>query len=165
LKAIAFKVESTSQCLNELNYLLSQDNPKSMFVTMFYGVLNIKSGYLEYSNGGHNFPFIITKDSNLTSLNHGGGLALGVYEEFEYQSNKILLKPGDCLVLYTDGIPEAINKNDEEFSDHQLKDFFKKRASISSSQIIHDLIQDIASYTNGVPQSDDITAMVLKYNQ
>jgi len=165
LKAIAFKVESTNQCLNEVNYLLSQDNPKSMFVTLFYGILNIKSGNLEYSNGGHNSPFIITPDSNLTSLNHNGGCALGVNEKFEYQSNNILLKPGDSLVLYTDGIPEAINKNDEEYSDKQLRDFFKKCASNSSVQIINALIKEIESYTSGVQQSDDITAMVLKYNQ
>ena len=165
LKALAFKNESTSQCLKEVNYLLSQDNPKSMFVTMFYGVLNVKTGELEYSNGGHTPPSIISESTGLTVLNHSGDCALGVEEDFVYQSNKVLLKPGDSLILYTDGIPEAINDKDEEFSDNRLKTFLKTCTSKTSAQVIQNLINEVELFTSGVPQSDDITAMVLKHNQ
>lgn len=165
LKAIAFKSESPSQCLTEVNYLLSQDNPKCMFVTLFYGNLNIKSGELEYSNGGHNSPSIVSEDAGLISVNHSGDCALGVDENFEYKSNKIFLKPGNSLILYTDGIPEAINDKDDEFSENRLKESLISCASDSSGQMIQNLMNELETFTRGVAQSDDITTMILKYNQ
>ena len=165
LKALAFKNESTSQCLKEVNYLLSQDNPKSMFVTMFYGKLNLTTGKLEYSNGGHTPPSIISENAGLTVLNHSGDCALGVDEDFDYQSNQVLLKPGDSLILYTDGIPEAINDKNEEYSDNRLKTFLKTCTSKTSNQVIKNLISEVELFTSGLPQSDDITAMVLKHNR
>ena len=136
LKALAYKHQSPHDCLNDVNYLLSQDNPRSMFVTLFYAVLNISNGEIEYTNGGHNSPSIITKEADLISLNHCEGCALGVHEEFEYKSERITLEPGSSLVLYTDGIPEAINTSDEAFSENRLLKLFKNSASISSNQLI-----------------------------
>jgi sigma-B regulation protein RsbU (phosphoserine phosphatase) len=164
LKALALKSLSPHKCLTDVNYLLSQDNPKSMFVTLFYGVLNINSGELEYSNGGHNPPILSNEESSLISLSNCNGCALGINENFEYKSEKIFLKPGISLMLYTDGIPEAINKEEKIYSDDRLQEHFSKSSSNSSDKIIKTLIKDVKTFAEDVPQSDDITALVIKYN-
>jgi sigma-B regulation protein RsbU (phosphoserine phosphatase) len=165
IKALASNNHIPHKCLNDVNYLLSQDNPRSMFVTLFYGVLNIETGELEYSNGGHNAPSLISEDSVLISLSQCGGCALGVNEDFEYKSEKIFLKPGNSLVLYTDGIPEAINTKEEVYSDDRLQKFFRESYSKSSDQLIRTLIGEVELFAEGEPQSDDITAMVIKHNR
>jgi len=164
LRALATKHLSPDKCLNDVNYLLSQDNPKSMFVTLFYAVLNISTGEIEYSNGGHNSPSIITADSDLSPLNQCSGCALGVNEDFEYRSEKTILEPGSSLVLYTDGIPEAINSKNEAFSEDRMIKIFKSAASRTCDQFIQTIIKDVNDYTGDLSQSDDITAMVLKRN-
>jgi sigma-B regulation protein RsbU (phosphoserine phosphatase) len=165
LKALAFKNHSPHQCLNDVNYLLSQDNPKSMFVTLFYGVLNLETGELEYSNGGHNSPSVITNDSDLIMLKNCNGCALGVNQDYEYQSEKTVLTPGDSLILYTDGIPEAININENVFSENRLREFIKQSSLLSPDQIIHGLISEVNSFVGNAAQSDDITTMAIKFNQ
>jgi sigma-B regulation protein RsbU (phosphoserine phosphatase) len=165
LKAIAFKSNSPHECLTNVNYLLSQDNPRSMFVTIFYGVLNIKTGELEYSNGGHNTPYMIHDDAALSSLSQCGGCALGINEDFKYKSEKILLEPGNSLVLYTDGIPEAINDQEEAFSDNRLKDFLEASSSKSCDSIVNSIVSEVEQFCGNASQSDDITALVLKHNR
>jgi sigma-B regulation protein RsbU (phosphoserine phosphatase) len=165
LKALALKNHSPHQCLNDVNYLLSQDNPKSMFVTLFYGVLNIETGELEYSNGGHNSPSVITNDADLIRLENCNGCALGVNQDYAYHSEKTVLKPGSSLILYTDGIPEAINIDENAFSENRLREFLKQSSLMSPDQIIHNLIIEVESFVGNLPQSDDITAMVIKFNQ
>jgi sigma-B regulation protein RsbU (phosphoserine phosphatase) len=163
LKALAFSSQSPHECLENVNYLLNQDNPRSMFVTLFYGILNTKTGELEYSNGGHNSPFVINEFLDITTLNHCGGCALGVTEEIEYKSEKIVLKPGNSLVLYTDGIPEAINNKQEVYSINRLTEVFKNSTSKSCHQMIQTLVAEVESFTGKIQRSDDITAMVIKH--
>jgi len=164
LKAIALKGESASKCLKQVNYLLSQDNPKNMFVTVFYSILNISTGELEYSNGGHIIPCLLSANGALTYLEESTNIALGVIEDFEYKSNSIFLKPGHSLVLYTDGITEAIDKSCNEFSNDRLEQFLQQVSNSSSNDIIKGMIKEVNNFAAGVPQSDDITAMVIKNN-
>ena len=165
LKALATNSKSPNECLNDVNYLLTQDNPKSMFVTLFYGILNTETGELEYSNGGHNSPFVVNETSEIKMLNHCSGCALGVTADIDYKSDKIDLKPGNSLVLYTDGIPEAINGREEVYSINRFTSVFKDAHAKSCNQMIQNVIGEFESFTGGVPRSDDITVMVIKYNQ
>lgn len=164
LKAIALKGGSTEQCLKQLNYLLSQDNPKAMFVTLFYGILNQTSGIVEYCNGGHNPPGIISPDGKPKFLDHSRNSALGIEEDLDYQSSTVHLEPGSAILLYTDGIPEAVNTRQDEFSNDRLKEYLQRCTNFSSQLIIEDLIKEVKEFAAGEPQSDDITALAIKNN-
>jgi sigma-B regulation protein RsbU (phosphoserine phosphatase) len=165
LKAIALRGDSTSQCLKQVNYILSQDNPKAMFVTLFYGVLNNKTGEVNYCNGGHNPPCLLLPDGRIHFLEESRNTALGIEENLEYQSGTFGLEPGSSLILYTDGIPEAVDIQRQEFSIDQLKEYLHKCTNESSKGIIEGLIKAVNTFAGDVPQSDDITALVIKNNQ
>lgn len=162
IKATALKGESTSDCMKQVNYLLSQDNPKSMFVTLIYGILNFQTGELEYSNGGHNLPCLIHANGQVKFLEKSGNMALGIVEDFAYRCQKITLEPGTSLALYTDGITEAMDKNHNEFSDERLQAYLQTSAHSSSKEIIKGMIEEVKKFTDGAPQSDDMTTMVIK---
>ena len=164
LKAIALKGESTSECLNQVNYLLNQDNPKNMFVTLFYTVLNISTGEFEYSNGGHNAPCLLSTNGEYKYLKGSSNSALGVIEDLEYKSSVSFLKPGQSLILYTDGITEAVDKSYNEFSIDRLQSYLQQDSNSSAKEIIKGMIKEVHDFAAGVAQSDDITAMVIKHN-
>ena len=163
LKAVALQGISTGECLTQVNHLLSLDNPKSMFVTVFYGVLDTLSGHFEYSNGGHNAPLLLSADGELQYISHGRGSALGVIEDLEYSSERLLLQPGSSLVLYTDGITEATNLDFDEFSEERLESSFRSCSDGSAEEILEGIIHDVRGFAAGAPQSDDITALVIKH--
>lgn len=165
LKAIALKGEPVNECLNQVNHLLSQDNPKNMFVTLFYGVLDVFSGELEYSNGGHNAPCLLSANGGMKFLKQDRNSALGVIEDLEYKSNVILLESGSSLILYTDGITEAVDKNLDEFSDDRLKHYLQQCVNSSPKEIINGLVKEVKAFAAGMPQSDDITTLVIKSNR
>ena len=162
LKAIALRGESTSECLSQVNNLLSLDNPKSMFVTVFYGVVDIRSGCLEFSNGGHNAPLLQSADGEIQFLNQGRSTALGIIKDLQYQSNRLELEPGSTLVLYTDGITEAANRDYDEFTAERLESSLERLSHGTAGEILKGIVEDVRDFANGAPQSDDITAMVIK---
>jgi sigma-B regulation protein RsbU (phosphoserine phosphatase) len=164
LKAIALKSESTNECLKQVNYLLSQDNPKAMFVTLFYGILNVITGEVNYCNGGHNPPCLISDDGEMRFLEQNQNSALGVNEDLDYQSSTVLLAPGCSLILYTDGVTEAVDNNQNEFSNDRLKEYIQECTNSSSKRIIDGLINEVKTFAADEPQSDDITALVIKNN-
>lgn len=164
-KATALKGDSPGECMNQVNYLLSQDNPKSMFVTMFYGIINILSGKLEYCNAGHNAPCLIESDGQVRFMERSHNIALGVLEDFDYKSEEVRFDPENYIVLYTDGITEAENKESHEFSNDQLREYLTKFSKFSPVDIIEGLIKEVEMFADGVQQSDDITAMVVKLNR
>ena len=107
--------------LTRVNQDLTLDNPSLMFVTLFLGILNVRTGELEYSNGGHNPPYIIRKDLELEAMETTHGIALGVMEDVSYQSKKILLNKGEKVFIFTDGVTEATNERYELFSGERLE--------------------------------------------
>ncbi len=162
VKAVASKGESPASCLSQVNDLLSQDNPRSMFVTLIYGVLDVGTGQFEYCNAGHNPPFIVTGNGNAGYLETKQNVALGIVEGFGYASNKIELNKHDLLFFYTDGISEAINKNHSEFSVRKIKEFLARSNSLPLTKLIDQLIVEVRHFSEGVQQSDDITALAVR---
>ena len=140
IKATAYKGMPADSVLFEVNNLLADDSPPNMFVTVFYGVLDTRNGSFEYSNGGHNAPFLISSDGNITQLDNIGGLLLGAMKDSEYESNIITLKPGDYLVLYTDGVTEAFNKDDEEYEDERLINSLRNAGKENAGKLVKKLL-------------------------
>lgn len=163
IKATAYKGLPTDSVLFEVNNLLVDESPPNMFVTVFYGVLDIRNGAFEYANGGHNSPYLISNDGTTKLLDDVGGLLLGTIKSTEYQSNIIMLKPGESIFLYTDGVTEAFNSNEEDFKEERLLQSLKINSVLSAEKIVGNVFEAVKNFTNGVEQSDDITCLALKY--
>jgi phosphoserine phosphatase RsbU/P len=163
LKATALKGMSADTVLSEVNNMLVDQSPSNMFVTVFYGVLDTRNGAFEYSNGGHNSPYLISDDGNIKQLDNIGGILLGTMKNAEYRSHILMLKPDDSLFFYTDGVTEAFNKNEEEFLEQRLVDSLQNSHTVSPDKLVNKIICDVQTFTNGIEQSDDITCLALKY--
>jgi phosphoserine phosphatase RsbU/P len=163
LKATALKGMPADNVLSEVNNMLVDQSPSNMFVTVFYGVLDTRNGAFEYSNGGHNLPYLISADGKIRQLENIGGILLGTLQNAEYQSHILMLKPNDSLFFYTDGVTEAFNKNEEEFLEKRLVDSLQNCNTLSADKLVNKIINDVQTHTNGFEQSDDITCLALKY--
>ncbi len=163
LKATAQKGMPTDNVLSEVNSILADESPSNMFVTVFYGVLDIRSGAFEYSNGGHNPPYLISADGKVKQLNNIGGLLLGAIKGAEYESNVIMIQPGESLFFYTDGITESFNKDEEEFQEVRLEQILTNKNTLNSNDLVLQVFDSVQRFSDGVEQSDDITCLALKY--
>ncbi len=149
--------------LFEVNNELSDENDSCMFVTIFCGILNTQTGEVEYSNGGHNLPYLIKNNNIVEQLENTPGMALGIICNFKYFTKKINLLKSDSLYLYTDGVNEAMDGDGNQFSYQRLEKFLKKSNNIPAKVITQNSINEIKKFTKGAAQSDDITILVLKY--
>lgn len=164
LKGTAIGDPNPGTVLTEVNELLEQDNEAAMFVTMFYAVFDPATGELAYANGGHNPPIIVHPDGRSTVLPQTDGIALGIMPDFEFAQNEITLSPGDILVLYTDGVTEAMNSRGEEFEMERLRAVFAGAQwgdARRANQAVFDAVHAFAGET---PQFDDITCLTLLYS-
>ncbi len=149
--------------LSEVNNELCDENDSCMFVTIFCGILNTQIGEVEYSNGGHNLPYLIKNNNTVEQLENTSGMALGVICDTKYFTKKIKLLKSDSLYLYTDGVNEAMDSDGNQFSYQRLEKFLKKSNNIPTKEITQNSINEIKKFTKGAAQSDDITILVLKY--
>lgn len=164
IRATALKGISPDECLTYVNSLLCRESVATMFVTVFYGILDFKTGELNYSNGGHNPPYILSKTGELLTVELTGGLPLGVVEGFLFKNNVIQLKPGDIIFTFTDGVTEAMNPDSELYSEERLEGFLKEKYLLSTTALVQEAFVDVHKYAKGALQSDDITVMAVKFN-
>ena len=150
------------EILARLNAEICGDNESCMFVTLFCAILNIHTGQVDYSNGGHNLPYHL-HHSGVSALENFGGRALGLVEQSPYASGRMLLGPGETLLLYTDGVTEAMDPNEIPYSDRRLARSLASNRRSSPRQIIDDLISDVRHFAGEARQSDDITVLALLY--
>jgi len=162
LKATAMKGLPPSECLAYVNDLLCLESTAAMFVTIFYGIFNTTTGELEYSNGGHNPPYIMKADGKVQPLEMAGGIALGVMEEMSYNVDRIELQPGDGIFLYTDGVTEAFNANGVMYTNQRLEQLLTGQNSQSIKVIVQQVFQDVNDFSTGIEQSDDITILSMR---
>jgi phosphoserine phosphatase RsbU/P len=161
-KATAGNGGTPGETLARLNTEICRDNESCMFVTLFCGILNIRTGQVDYSNGGHNLPYYLHHDG-VSPLENTGGRALGVVEQSPYASGRMVLEPGEALLLYTDGVTEAMDSSETLYSDQRLAEFLGTNRGSAPRQIIGDLIRDVRQFAGAAPQSDDITVLALLY--
>jgi sigma-B regulation protein RsbU (phosphoserine phosphatase) len=161
-RAIAGNGGSPGEMLARLNTEICRDNEFCMFVTFFCAILNIRTGQLDYSNGGHNLPYHLHHDG-VSPLENPGGRALGIVEQSHYGSGRLVLAPGDALLLYTDGVTEAMDSRERLYSDQRLAEFLATHRGSSPRQVVGDLVSDVRHFAGAAPQSDDITALALRY--
>ena len=163
IRAVGVNGVSAVECMERVNNLLCKESISSMFITVFYGIMNIADGTLEYVNAGHNPPYLITS-SGVKELEKTAGLALGVMEDFSYTSNTIRLQPGEKVFLFTDGVNESFNAGGEMFGDSNLVGFLSQHGGSWIQDIVRGTFDKVHDFSDGYPQSDDITVMAIAYN-
>lgn len=151
-----------TEMADRLNKLIYKSSPSDKYITFFIAVLDSKTGELDVVNAGHNPIFLLRKDSTLEKID-AGGVGLGMFDfGIPFAGQKSIMNSGDKLFLYTDGIPEAMNDKEEEYTDEKMIKFFQNNSHISSKEFINALVNDVKDYAGAAPQSDDITAIILK---
>lgn len=163
IRATALKGIPPDECLTYVNNLLSNESVASMFVTVFYGVLDYRKGELTYTNGGHNPPYVVSSDGKVTPLELTGGLALGVAEGITFSSKKIQLEKGDTIFTFTDGVTEAMNNDFDLYSEERLEKLLTDKFGLNVTELVNHTFESVHLYAEGAIQSDDITVLALKY--
>jgi serine phosphatase RsbU (regulator of sigma subunit) len=147
---------------DRLNKLIYKASPSDKFITFFMTVLDHESGELDVLNAGHNPILLLRKDGKIENL-EAGGVGLGMFDfGIPFTGQQTSMNPGDILFLYTDGIPEAMNEIEEEYSDERMISFLKENSAKSSEEFLNLLVKDVKLHTGTALQSDDITVMLLK---
>lgn len=164
IKATALHNDCPDACLNYVNQLLCDDNASDLFVTVFYGVLNTRTGEVTYSNAGHNPPYWVhNNDTPPTPLQNQGGIVLGVMPNTTYIKSTLTLAPGECLFLYTDGVTEAMDKDRHLFCDTRLEEHLGAACALPLEEMALGLARVIEAFTVNYPQHDDITMLAVRY--
>ncbi len=161
LRSQALINKETNTCVQNINKLLYRNTEASKFATLFYGMLDFKNHNICYCNAGHDQPLIFRKREMFSKL-EVTGMLLGVVDEAEYKCENISLEPEDIVVIYTDGITEAMNKDSEEFGFDRTVKVIETYADHTASEILEHIYEEVSTHSGGFQQSDDITIMVLK---
>lgn len=145
-----------------INKALLRRAIEGRFATMFYGVLT-PEGRLSYCNAGHDPPFVMTRSG--TRLLETGGMVLGLFPDLSYETGMVNLLPGDLVIVYSDGVSGALNRNDEEFGCDRLISCVRAgyERDLEPAALVDHLLGSIGAFTAGAPQTDDLTALVLRY--
>ena len=163
VKGSALGEREPVKCITEVNQLLYEQNKESMFVTMFYAVLDPASGLLQYVNGGHNLPCLVKPSGEVTWLPGDSGIVLGVIDEFPYQQHSMQLEEGDVVFFYTDGVTEAMDEAGNQFGDDTLLEVLGKAAGANPEDMTRRVVDAVHEHAGGAPQSDDLTCLALRY--
>lgn len=160
IRSIASSCSDPADILKMANARLAENNDADMFVTVWLGILDPKTGLLAYANAGHNFPVVKrAEDKSVEWIRSKPSLVLAAMPNAKYKSFEITLKPGDILFLYTDGITEAVNPALELYGEKRLED----AVAHSSSHVCTDVEADVVKFADGAEQADDMTMLALKY--
>ncbi len=163
LRASALRSPDPIVSVCDANRAIALDSKTSMFVTLFYAVLDAREKTFTYVNAGHNPPLLFRPGVSRAVLLEGKGIALGILDEIELEVVRVGLESGDMLVLYTDGVTEATNESDEEYGVERLEAFVSALPKdLPAKEVIAAIMQDVAEFAEAAPQFDDITLVVLK---
>ncbi len=162
LKAVSKDYQSPSECLNLVNDLLCEDNDSCIFITLFFGVLDVGTGVFRYSNAGHNPPRLIRQGSVIEVLPQTGNLVLGIEPGHEYNNEQTQMNPGDTLFLYTDGVTEAEDIIPEEFGEDRLDQKLSEMSAMTVNEIADGIVLAVREFVGDAQQSDDITCLVVR---
>ena len=165
LKGAAIGSNGPGEVLREVNDLLHEDNEALMFVTLLYAVYDPATGELTYASGGHDAPLVVQADGSSALLPLTGGIMLGVVPDFSFVQNTVTIAPGDTVVLYTDGVTEAMNGSGEQFGIERLQEIFAASAPEDSVEANQTVFDAVSSFAGDIDASDDITCVTLRRSE
>ena len=143
------------------NQLLYNSTEPTKFATLFYGIINLESNEIVFCNAGHNNPLLYTDNNNIVELKTGG-IMLGCLPDFDFEDEKIPVKNNDVLVIYSDGISEAMNESEEEYGEERLTELISNHLEDSPDKIIENILSDVNVFVGKASQWDDMTLMIIK---
>ncbi|MBR1833011.1 MAG: serine/threonine-protein phosphatase [Ruminiclostridium sp.] len=163
LQSCAMLGQSVGETLTKTNDAICSNNQVEMFVTVWFGILEISTGKLTAANAGHEFPALRRADGEFELLEDEHGFVIGGIAGLKYSEYELFLKPGDKLFLYTDGVPEATDAGEELFGNERMLDALNKDVSASPEKILEEVTQSVNAFVNDAEQFDDMTMMCLEY--
>jgi phosphoserine phosphatase RsbU/P len=166
----AFKISAMNNpptmaaVLEVVNRFLCANNDSQMFVTAFCGILDLRTGLVEYSDGGHEPPFVIRHGERVELIDKKGGMALGFMDGIPFPTGYVQLNPGDTLVMYTDGVNEALDLESRMFHVSGIERTLSRYVNGAPTEtIVKAIAADVEEFVGAAPQSDDITILVMRY--
>jgi sigma-B regulation protein RsbU (phosphoserine phosphatase) len=156
---------SPANVLHRVNRELCGQRDTGMFVTMFYALLNCRTGSLVYCNAGHHAPFILSENGAFAQLAERGGVALGASSHARYENSEIQLKTSDTLFCFTDGVTEALSSEGSFYTEARLAETVQKNATLSPDLLTASVLDDLHSFAAKSAQADDLTVLALKFLQ
>ena len=167
LRATGLQTRSPSECLEQVNRVLLKQSSGELFVTLFYGVLDLATGALQYARAAHNPPYLLPREMSVENparvLRDPGGMMAGMFDEAEYESGFAELRAGDTLVLFTDGIVEAQNGSGEFFGNARLTAVLEELHGVEPEALVMSTVKAVQGFVGNLPQSDDLTVMALRW--
>jgi sigma-B regulation protein RsbU (phosphoserine phosphatase) len=156
---------SPADMMSKINRILCLDNPKTMFVTLIIGILNVRTGEVLYASGGHNRPILIRRSGRVHYKEDLSGPAIGVVPEASYKEISVTLGADDAIFLYTDGVTEAMNEKGDLFTDERLLEKCTAFRHATVKEMIAGILQEVRKHAGSRPQSDDIAMMMIRYHK
>ena len=161
IKDYALNLDTTSKIYTAVNARLCESNEANMFATSWIGIVDKRTMTLQYTNAGHNYPVLQHKGQPCEMIKKNHGLFLGGMEFMRYRQDEIQLEPGDRLLLYTDGVVEAHNRDNVLYGDDRLMSMVDSTRDLPGEQVLERIFADVNEHAAEVPQFDDITMVVL----
>jgi phosphoserine phosphatase RsbU/P len=165
MKGVAEQHLSPSQVLKKVNHELYVDNEQMMFVTLCCGVVDLQTGEVQYSNAGHLPPLLLRPGQGGSWVDLPKGSVLGIAEESSFETRTLRLEPADTLLLYTDGVSEAMNASKELYGDDRLRNLVEGHTDMPPKTLVGMILGAIHRFAGGEEQSDDITLLAIRYRQ
>lgn len=162
IKATGIRDLASNECIATVNDILCNESVGSMFVTVFYGIYDMQTGAIDYTCAGHNPPYILHADGSVEMLKTECNLVLGAVDGVTFKNQSLQLNFGDALVMYTDGVTEAENREHAQFGESRLEATLAELKGAPSKQIVETIKTKIREFTDGAAQSDDITQLVIR---
>ena len=162
IKATGMRGMSSSECMRVVNDVLCGESLDSMFVTVFYGIYDMETGNIDYTNAGHNPPYILRADGSVEVVKSDRNLVLGAIDGISYKGNTTKLQSGDALVMFTDGVTEAEDINHGQYGEARLEAELSALRGAGSQQIVETINAKVKDFAGEADQSDDVTLMVIR---
>ncbi len=163
IQNIAMMGNNPAETLKYVNNQLCSNNPEEMFVTVWYGCLDLETGILDAANAGHEFPMFKNHGERFEIIQDKHGFVIGGMEGSKYTPYSIKMDPGSKLFIYTDGVPEATNSEGEMFGTDRLVETLRQAESRSPRQILDHVSASVKDFVKDAPQFDDLTMLCIEY--
>jgi sigma-B regulation protein RsbU (phosphoserine phosphatase) len=161
LRTLAAEHKNVGEMVGKINNLIHANTDYSKFITFFYGDLDLKEKTFKFSNAGHNPPYLLRANGEMETLIEGG-LLLGMMPDVHYEEREISLGEGDCILMFTDGITEAMDENENEFGEDNVAKILADYRTLEAASIIEKITDAVKEFVKDNPQSDDITLVAIK---
>jgi len=163
IKTTALKGLTTAQCMTEANDLICKESVDSMFITVFYAILDLQTGEFVYTNAGHTCPYLMLNDGSIKVLERTKDMVIGGLEDLTYHSKTLKINRGEGIFMFTDGVSEAMNPDNVQFTEERLEVFIQENIKLPLKELNNNLMVYLKDFTQDAEQSDDITVLMFRY--